>query len=98
MAGLKIVQKDDVLLPFCVPGYTLAMDFSLRHSALFKILDEADKIILRFGGRVYLAKDARLAAEDFHAMYTEYPQWIKTVNKYAPNKRFSSLLAQRLEL
>jgi FAD/FMN-containing dehydrogenase len=98
LAVLKIVKQDSVLLPFAIPGYTLALDIPLSHPTLFEKLDALDKIVIRFGGRVYLAKDARLSPSLFRAMYPEYPQWISTVSKYSPEKRFYSLLAKRLQL
>ncbi|MDH4216771.1 MAG: FAD-binding oxidoreductase, partial [Gallionella sp.] len=60
------------LLSFPLAGYTLALDLPLRDEGLFALLNKLDEIVLRHGGRVYLAKDARLSAESFRAMYPRY--------------------------
>jgi len=96
LAVLKTVKQDEVLLPFATAGYTLALDIPFRHPSLLHKLDELDKIVVRFGGRIYLAKDARLSPSLFREMYPEYPNWISTVLKYSPEKKFYTLLAKRL--
>ena len=96
--GLKQTRKDVAALPFCDDGYTLGMDFSLRCPKVFTVLDKLDKIILNNNGRCYLTKDARLRPDIFRLMYPEYPQWINTVTKYCPEKKYYSSLARRLEL
>lgn len=83
-------------LSFPMPGYTLALDLPIRDEGLFSLLDQLDQIVLQFGGRVYLAKDARLAAESFHAMYPRYTEWSKLKNEIDPQHVFSSSLSRRL--
>lgn len=77
-------------LSFPMPGYTLALDFKICKS-LFPFLDGLDAIILRYGGRVYLAKDCRLSKENFKKMY---PMEMEKFGESA----FSSLLSQRIGL
>ena len=93
------------LLSFPMAGYTLALDLPIRSGkllaghpddGLFALLDKLDKIVLQHGGRVYLAKDARLSAESFRAMYPRYGEWLKIKNAVDPQNRFSSSLARRL--
>jgi len=62
------------------------------------LLDELDEIVLRFGGRVYLAKDARLAPERLRAMYPRLPNWLRVKGAVDPRGRFSSSLSARLGL
>ncbi len=56
------------LLSFVRPGVTLALDFANRPatSALF---DRLDAIVRMAGGRIYLAKDARMSRAMFEASY-----------------------------
>ena len=86
------------LLSFPMAGYTLALDLPIRNTGLFMLLNELDEIVMQHGGRVYLAKDARLSAESFRAMYPRYPEWLKIKNAVDPQNRFSSSLSRRLEI
>lgn len=84
------------LLSFPMAGYTLALDLPIRDNSLFVLLTELDEIVLQHGGRVYLAKDARLSADSFRAMYPRYSAWLKIKNAVDPNNKFSSSLSRRL--
>jgi decaprenylphospho-beta-D-ribofuranose 2-oxidase len=84
------------LLSFPLAGYTLALDLPIRNNSLFTLLNKLDEIVLQHGGRVYLAKDARLSAESFRAMYPRYTEWLAIKNAVDPQNRFSSSLSRRL--
>jgi FAD/FMN-containing dehydrogenase len=86
------------LLSFPMAGYTLALDLPIRNEGLFTLLNKLDDIVLQHGGRVYLAKDARLSAESFRAMYPRYDEWLKIKNSVDPENRFSSSLSRRLDI
>ena len=85
-------------LSFPLPGYTLALDLPIRDKGLFSLLDKLDHIVLQHGGRVYLAKDARISAESFRSMYPRFGAWLKIKNTIDPNNRFSSSLSRRLNI
>lgn len=85
-------------LSFPVPGYTLALDLPLRDKSLFSLLDKLDHIVLQHGGRIYLAKDARISAESFKAMYPRHEEWLKIKQSIDPGNRFSSSLSRRLNI
>jgi len=84
-------------LSFPMPGYTLALDFPIK-PGLQAFLAQLDAIVIRSGGRVYLAKDARLSAEAFRQMYPQHPHWQAVKARYDPANRFQSSLSQRLRL
>lgn len=86
------------MLSFPMPGYTLALDLPIKNKGLFSLLDKLDHIVLQHGGRVYLAKDARLSAESFKSMYPRYEEWLKIKNEIDPKNRFSSSLSRRLNI
>ena len=86
------------LLSFPMAGYTLALDMPIRDQGLFDLLDELDSIVLKHGGRIYLAKDARLSAESFRAMYPRYSDWLQVKNAVDPKNIFSSNLSCRLRI
>ncbi len=98
LSVLKRCGDDTVALPFCKRGYTLALDIPYRGRVTEMLLDQLDEVVLRFQGKVYLTKDARLSPKTFRAMYPESKAWMQTVKKYNPEKTCNSMLADRLEL
>src|SRR5208282_1079787 len=68
LAVLKKFGAQEGLLSFSMAGYRLALDFPMTEG-LLEFLDSIDAMVLKRGGRVYLAKDARLSPETFRAMY-----------------------------
>lgn len=84
-------------LSFPAEGYTLTLDFPVR-AGLEAHLADLDRLVLEAGGRVYLAKDARLTPEVFRRMYPDLPRWLRTKAEVDPGDRFSSSLARRLGL
>jgi decaprenylphospho-beta-D-ribofuranose 2-oxidase len=97
LAVLKKFGAQEGLLSFPMPGFTLALDFPVT-DGLFDFLDTLDAMVLRRGGRVYLAKDARLRPETFRAMYPNLPAWQLAKAVADPNDRFSSSLSRRLRM
>ncbi|MDB5103960.1 MAG: linked oxidase-like protein [Fibrobacteres bacterium] len=98
LSVLKRCGDDRVMLPFCKRGYTLALDIPFRGQETLRLLDRLDDLVISFGGRVYLTKDARLRPEAFRAMYPESRAWMETVRRYNPEAKSNSRLAERLEL
>ncbi|HUO05659.1 MAG TPA: FAD-binding oxidoreductase [Candidatus Binataceae bacterium] len=95
LAVLKKFGAQQGMLSFPMPGYTLALDFPVT-DGLLEFLDSLDAMVLKRGGRVYLAKDARLRPESVRAMYPNLARW-QTVKAAAdPEGRFSSNLSRRL--
>lgn len=60
-------------LSFPTPGFTLAIDMRIGSdpTPVLKTLDDLDKMVIHYGGRIYLAKDARLSKEAFEKMYPQ---------------------------
>ena len=73
------------------------MDFPIR-PGLGDFLDDLDKRVMEFGGRLYLAKESRTSAENFHQMYPELEGWLTTRNNIDPTGVFASDMSRRLEL
>jgi hypothetical protein len=78
-------------------GYTLALDIPVR-KGMFEILDDLDKIVLQYGGRLYMSKDARMAPAILEAGYKQLPRFISIIKKYNPEGRIHSIQSDRLLL
>jgi len=86
------------MLSFPMAGYTLALDLTLSDSRLFTLLNELDELVIGYGGRTYLAKDARLSANTFRAMYPRYGEWLEAKRRVDPGGCLSSSLSRRLKI
>jgi len=84
-------------LSFPMAGWNVAMDFPNK-PGVNEFLNELDARVMEFGGRVYTAKDSRVSADNFHAMYPRIDEWIALRRKVDPTRVFVSDMARRLEL
>lgn len=97
LAVLKVFGRQDSIISFPMEGYTLALDFPVR-KGLFTFLDELDKIVLKYGGRLYMSKDARMKPDILEAGYPSLPQFKTIIKKYNPNRKIVSVQSERLHL
>ncbi|HUZ34320.1 MAG TPA: D-arabinono-1,4-lactone oxidase, partial [Xanthobacteraceae bacterium] len=97
LSVLKLLGPGRGMLSFPMEGYTLALDFRADPPNL-ALLGELDAIVTAHGGRVYLAKDARIAADDFRRGYAMLGEFAAVRAKVDPERKFSSLQSQRLDL
>lgn len=95
---LKVFGKqENSLISFPFEGYTLALDFPVR-KGLFEFLDELDQVVLKYGGRLYMSKDARMKPEMLEAGYPRLQEFKSIVQKYNPDGKIRSIQSDRLEL
>ena len=100
LAVLKRLGKESIS-PFSFPmeGYCLALDLPIKNDDIFPFLDELDQLVLRYKGRLYLAKDSRMKPDMFHASYGQKMDYFKQVKKQVdPHCLFSSSLSRRLQI
>lgn len=97
LAVLKVFGKQDDLISFPMEGYTLALDFPVR-KGLFEFLDQLDQVVLKYGGRLYMSKDARMDPSVLKAGYKRLPEFMEIVKKYNPEARIRSVQSDRLAL
>jgi len=98
LAVLKLYgNENDNYLSFPLEGYGLALDFKIEKK-LFGLLDQLDKIVVDFGGRIFLTKDVRVSREVFERGYPRVKSFREVRRKYNLDTRFNSLQSRRLEL
>ncbi|RVT89199.1 FAD-binding oxidoreductase [Sphingomonas crocodyli] len=85
------------LLSFPTEGYTLALDFKAE-PAVFALLDLLDRAVLDLGGRIYLAKDARMSEAMFKASYPNWQAFQEVRARHHAIGRFASHQSKRLGL
>ncbi len=79
------------LLSFPCPGITFALDFPNRGQTTLNLLESFDRLVLKFGGKVYPAKDARMSGNAFKAFYPNYGEF-----KHFIDPAFSSSFWRRV--
>ena len=93
----KFGEGNNNYLSFPGSGYSLAMDFK-RDGTLFPLLAEIDDLVLAYGGRQYLAKDARMSEKVFKRSYANWEKFVAVKSKYDPKNIFASHQSKRLGL
>ncbi len=86
------------LLSFPIEGWTLAVDIPARARGVRDVLDAADRLIVGAGGRVYLAKDARMGAEMLRETYPQLGRFRSVRERVDPAGMLRSDMARRLGL
>ncbi|MFA7329529.1 MAG: FAD-binding oxidoreductase [Candidatus Delongbacteria bacterium] len=89
--------RDVSPLAFPGPGATLALDLPASAETR-KAVRQANRLVLDWGGRIYLAKDALLSAAEYRAMTPGLAGWQELRDTLDPQRRWQSDLARRLEL
>lgn len=96
LAVLKLYGKaNDNYLSFPMEGYSLALDFKIENG-VFELLDKLDKIVVKYGGRVYLAKDVRVSREVFEKGYPMVDRFREFRRLIGADKKFASLQSRRI--
>jgi len=73
------------------------LDFKVDDKIL-SLLNDLDKKITEWGGRIYLAKDSRMNEEVFDSGYPKADKFRSIREHYGMNELFNSLQSKRLNL
>jgi len=97
LAVLKVFGKQESMISFPKEGYTLALDFPVR-KGLLSFLDELDELVLKYKGRLYMSKDARMKPGMLVAGYPQLEKFKQIIKKYNPDGKIRSVQSDRLLL
>jgi len=95
LSVLKLFGAPAGMLSFPMEGFTLALDFPAS-SRTFALLGELDAIVADHGGRLYLAKDARMGAGLFRRSYPHLAEFQALRTRLDPAGKFWSVQSRRL--
>lgn len=96
LAVLKLYGKaNNNFLSFPFEGYSLALDFKIE-PGLLELLNQLDDLVLEYGGRLYLAKDARMSQEMFDQGYPGAEKFRQIRAQHQMNEMFNSTQSRRV--
>ncbi len=82
-------------LSFPLEGYSLTLDFKIE-KGLFAFLDRLDQIVVKYQGRIYLSKDARVSKAVFEQGYPQIETFRQFRKENQMDQKFQSLQSRRL--
>ena len=96
LAVLKLFGEQNDFMSFPMAGYTLSLDFPVSAS-IFLLLNKLDEIVIKHGGRLYLAKDVRMNKNTLLKTYKNANSFAEAISMLNNGPSYhSSLLSTRL--
>jgi decaprenylphospho-beta-D-ribofuranose 2-oxidase len=89
-------EANQGMLSFCRPGITLALDLPNVGAPLRELTARLDRMVVEYGGRLYLAKDATTTPDVFAQMYPRLDEFRQVKSRVDPHGKFVSAQAKRL--
>jgi FAD/FMN-containing dehydrogenase len=88
-------DEGEGLLSFPRRGVSVALDLPVRRDTR-ALVEALGDLVIAEGGRIYLAKDAFLRADQFQAMEPRLPEFERVRDRWDPERRLKSAQSQRL--
>lgn len=98
---MRLHRQDEHLLSFSEDGYSLNFELhpKQRHVArMDRFVDELVECVIRYGGKVHLAKDHILTRDQFERLFPKYRDFLEIKRRLDPDELFQSGLYRRLLL
>jgi decaprenylphospho-beta-D-ribofuranose 2-oxidase len=96
---MRIHRKDDHLISFCEDGYSLNLELhpKKRHAQrMDRFVDDLVECVIRYGGKIHLAKDHVLKRAQFQQLFPKYEEFLRIKRNVDPGELFQSNLYRRL--
>lgn len=88
-------EEGEGLLSFPRKGISIALDLPMRETT-GPLVDTLNEVVIREGGRIYLAKDALTRPEHFRAMEPRLDDFLRVRREWDPEGRIRSAQSVRL--
>jgi hypothetical protein len=96
---MRVHRQDDFLISFAEDGYSLNFELhpNRRHvKRMNRFVDDLVESVIRFGGKVHLAKDMVLTRDQFQRLFPKYGEFLAIKQRVDPDELFQSDMYRRL--
>lgn len=96
---MRVHRRDDYLISFSEDGYSLNFELhpKKRHEQrMNRFVDDLIECVIRYGGKVHLAKDQVLSRSQFQRLFPEYRRFLRIKQRLDPDELFQSDMYRRL--
>lgn len=96
---MRLHRRDNHLISFSENGYSLNFEFhpKKRHEErMRRFLGDLIECVIRFGGKVHLAKDMVLTRDQFRRLFPKYDAFLELKRQLDPDELFQSDMYRRL--
>jgi len=94
---MKLMKKENKTLAFSEDGLNFAIDFRNNKKSI-DLMKDLDKVLVKYKGIIYLAKDARLSSTFANKLVKNYALFKNFRKKNNLNKFFNSIQSNRINL
>lgn len=96
---MRLHRRDDYLISFSEDGYSLNLELhpKKRHvGRMNRFVEELIELVIAYDGKVHLAKDHVLNADQFRRLFPKYAEFLAIKQRLDPDELFQSDLYRRL--
>lgn len=97
LASLKLFKGQQSYLNFCDTGICLALDVPNNKKGL-QFFDFLDELSIDSNAIMNISKDSRLSVSPVKQTYKEYGKFQEDLERYDPQRKFSSHIREQLEI